>query len=69
MAATAYKLSKAEKERLARRINYYRTVPRQILTTATNLETFTKVIQNDFVDHRARSVLVGGRIMILNINQ
>ncbi len=66
MSATAYKLSKQEKQRLADRINYYRTMPAQILKTAGDLDAGVRVPLRDFVTHDIKSVMVGGRIMLLN---
>ncbi|MDA0772266.1 MAG: hypothetical protein O3C63_04925 [Cyanobacteria bacterium] len=63
-----YKLSKEEKLRMSNRINYFRTMPAQILKTSANLESGFKQIANQFVDHRTKSVLVNGKIMILNMS-
>lgn len=62
-----YKLSREEKLRMSNRINYFRTMPAQILKTSANLEKGMKQIAERFVDHRERSVLVNGKIMILNM--
>ncbi len=66
MSATAYKLSKEEKQRLADRINYFRTMPAQILKTAGDLDCRVRASLPEFVTHDIKSVLVGGRIMLLN---
>lgn len=60
-----YKLSRAEKERIADRINYFRTMPSQILKAAADLEGTTRHFSNLVVDHTIKSILVNGRIMIL----
>ncbi len=66
MSATAYQLSKEEKQRLADRINYFRTMPAQILKTAADLDCRVRVKLPDFVTHDIKSVMVAGRIMLLN---
>lgn len=63
-----YKLSQEEKLKMSNRINYFRTMPGQILKTAANLENGLKQIASEFVNHEARSILVNGRIMILNVS-
>ncbi|MDD9898686.1 MAG: hypothetical protein OXU45_06780 [Candidatus Melainabacteria bacterium] len=64
---TRYKLSKKEKLRMSNRINYFRTMPAQILKTSANLERGLQQIAEHHVDHREKSVLVNGKIMILNM--
>lgn len=66
--STKYKLSKEEKLRMSNRINYFRTMPSQILKTSANLENGLKQIAQQFVNHTERSVLVNGKIMILNMS-
>lgn len=63
-----YKLSPDEKLRMSNRINYFRTMPAQILKTSANLENGLKQIANNFVNHTTKSVLVNGKIMILNVS-
>lgn len=63
-----YKLSQEEKLRMSNRINYFRTMPSQILKTAANLENGLRAIAGEFVNHEAKSILVNGRIMLLNLN-
>jgi hypothetical protein len=63
-----YKLSQEEKLRMSNRINYFRTMPTQILKTAANLESGIRNLTNEIVNHEIKSVLVNGRIMILNMN-
>ena len=69
MMATAqqYKLSKEEKMRMASRINYFRTMPAQVLKSSANLNGF-KTTLNDVTDHEIKSTLVNGRVMLLNVN-
>ncbi len=59
-------LTKNEKQQIANRINYFRTLPASIRKTAADLETAGRALTENFVDHEIKSVLVGGRIMILN---
>ena len=68
MMATAqqYKLSKEEKMRMASRINYFRTMPAQVLKSSANLNGF-KTTLNDVTDHEIKSTLVNGRVMLLNV--
>lgn len=61
-----YKLSAEEKKRMSNRINYFRTMPAQVLKTAAQLENGYHPVDRNFVDHEIKSVLVGGRVMILN---
>ncbi len=63
-----YKLSQEEKLRMSNRINYFRTMPAHILKTAANLEAGIRNLTNEIVNHEIKSVLVNGRIMILNMN-
>ncbi len=63
-----YKLSQEEKLRMSNRINYFRTMPSQILKTAANLETGIRNLASEVVNHEIKSVLVNGRIMVLNVN-
>jgi hypothetical protein len=63
-----YKLSAEEKVKMSNRINYFRTMPAQVLKTAANLEKPLTAKKENFVDHEIKSVLVGGRIMVLNVN-
>ena len=65
--ATQYKLSKEEKMAMASRINYFRTMPAQVLKSAASLNGF-KTALNDVTDHEIKSTLVNGRVMILNVN-
>lgn len=66
MSAKQYKLSDKEKLRMSNRINYFRTMPDQVRKSVLNLETgFNPKLEN-FVNHEMKSVLVHGRIMILN---
>lgn len=65
--ATQYKLSKEEKMKMAARINYFRTMPAQVLKSASDLNGFRTNTQ-DFSTHETRSTLVGGRVMLLNVN-
>lgn len=69
MMATAqqYKLSKEEKMRMASRINYFRTMPAQVLKSSANLNGMRTTL-NDFSDHEVKSTLVNGRVMLLNVN-
>ncbi len=67
MSATANKLSKSEKQRLADRINYFRTMPMQVLKSAADLDCRVRVKLPEFVNHEIKSVLVGGRIMLLKL--
>ncbi|MCE2929432.1 MAG: hypothetical protein LW817_07375 [Candidatus Caenarcaniphilales bacterium] len=64
--AKQYKLSSEEKARMANRINYFRTMPAQVLKTAANLNGFRATL-NEVVTHDTKSVLVGGRVMLLNV--
>jgi hypothetical protein len=61
-----YKLSLKEKELIANKINFFRVMPKQVLTTAGNLEHGVRSFGRDLVTHDTKSVLVGGRIMLLN---
>jgi hypothetical protein len=65
--AQQYKLSKEEKMRMAARINYFRTMPAQVLKSSANLNGMRTSI-NDFSNHEIKSTLVNGRVMLLNIN-
>lgn len=67
MTAQQYKLSKEEKARMAARINYFRTMPAQVLKSAANLNGMRATL-NDFSDHEIKSTLVNGRVMLLNVN-
>lgn len=60
------RLTRQEKEKIANRINYFRTIPSSIRKVAANLESGSKALVDNFVDHEVKSVLVGGRVMILN---
>lgn len=64
--AKQYKLSQEEKIRMSNRINYFRTIPNQVLKSASDLESGVKTILRDVVNHEIKSVLVNGRIMVLN---
>ena len=64
--ANATKLKKEDREKIANRINYFRTLPNTIRKMAGDLEHAEGFFNKDFVDHEIKSVLVGGRIMILN---
>lgn len=50
------------------RINYFRTMPQQVLSSAANLESGTRALSSETVTHDIKSVLVSGRIMLLNCN-
>jgi len=65
--AQQYKLSKEEKMRMASRINYFRTMPAQVLKSAANLNGM-RTQTNDFSDHEIKSTLVNGRVMLLNMS-
>jgi len=69
MSATASKLSKEEKQKLADRINYFRTMPMQVLKTAADLDARVRVQLPEFVTHDIKSVMVGGRIMLLKCSE
>lgn len=69
MAVQEYQLSKNEKQAIANRINYFRVLPNSVRKMAGDLEAFHANSTNNFVDHREKSVLVGGRVMVLNISQ
>lgn len=60
------RLSQNEKERIANRINYFRTLPYSVRKMAGDLEAAGRVLMDQVVDHEIKSVLVGGRVMILN---
>lgn len=62
-----YKLSQEEKIRMSNRINYFRTIPNQVLKYAQNVDNGVKTTLREIVDHEIKSVLVNGRIMILNV--
>ena len=64
--AKPYKLSPEEKIRMSNRINYFRTIPNQVLKSASDLESGVKTILREVVNHEIKSVLVNGRIMVLN---
>ncbi len=64
--AKQYKLSQEEKIRMSNRINYFRTIPNQVLKSAADLESGVKTILREVVNHEIKSVLVNGRIMLLN---
>ena len=64
--AEQYKLSKEEKLRMASRINYFRTMPNQILKSAANLNS-NRTTLNDVSNHEIKSTLVNGRVMLLNV--
>lgn len=61
-----YKLSANEKARMSKRINYFRTMPSQILKTAAKLENGYTPTDRNFVNHEIKSVLINGRVMLLN---
>ncbi len=63
-----YKLSADEKLRIANRINYFRTMPKQVLNSAADLEHGSRAETTNFTNHEARSVYVNGKIMILSFN-
>ncbi len=65
--AKQYKLSQEEKIRMSNRINYFRTIPNQILKSASDLESGVKTILREVVNHEIKSVLVNGRVMVLNV--
>jgi len=65
--AKQYKLSKEEKLRMANRINYFRTMPAQVLKSAGNLNGMRTSL-DDFSNHEIKSTLVNGRVMILNVS-
>ena len=67
-ATKQYKLSPEEKARMSNRINYFRTMPAQVLKTAANLENGYTPADTNLVTHETKSVLVGGRVMILNVS-
>ncbi len=69
MSATSSQLSKEARKRLADRINYFRTLPNQILKSAIELEAWSKPQLSDMVRHDIRSVMVSGRVMLLNCSQ
>lgn len=62
-----YKLSQEEKIRMSNRINYFRTIPGQVLKYAQDLDNGVKTTLREIVDHEIKSVLVNGRIMVLNV--
>lgn len=66
--AKPYKLSKEEKMRMASKINYFRTMPNQVLHSAANLGASGRVIDRNFTNHKEKSVCVGGRILVLNVS-
>lgn len=66
-SAKQYKLSKEEKLRMANRINYFRTMPAQVLKSAGNLNGMRTSL-DDFSNHEIKSTLVNGRVMILNVS-
>jgi hypothetical protein len=68
MTTKTTKLSKSEKERIANRINYFRVMPAQILKTASDLENGIRGFTHNLVTHEIKSVLVGGRIMLLRVH-
>lgn len=70
------KLSKSEKNQIANKINYFRTLPKCIRKMAGDLEassyavanfteTFTSEI-SQYVNHDSKSLVVNGRVMVLN---
>lgn len=63
----AYKLSAEEKTRIANKINYFRIIPTQVLKTAGDLENGVRTVSREVVTHDIKSVLVNGRIMLLNM--
>lgn len=65
--AKQYKLSQDEKIRMSNRINYFRTIPNQVLKSASDLESGVKTILREVVNHEIKSVLVNGRVMVLNV--
>jgi hypothetical protein len=65
--AKAYKLSVEEKTRIANKINYFRIIPTQVLKTAGDLENGVRTVSKEVVTHDIKSVLVNGRVMLLNI--
>lgn len=65
--AKQYKLSQEEKIRMSNRINYFRTIPGQVLKYAQDLDNGVKTTLREIVDHEIKSVLVNGRIMVLNV--
>lgn len=67
-ATKQYKLSAEEKSRMSNRINYFRTMPAQVLKTAANLENGYTPADKNFVNHETKAVLVGGRVMILKVS-
>lgn len=68
MAVKQARLSRNEKQQIANRINYFRTLPSQVRNSAANLESGYREESNHLVNHELKSVLVGGRIMVLNCN-
>ncbi len=68
MAATKkYQLSKEEKLRMAHRINYFRTMPAQVLKLAANLENGLREEVQHIFTPQDKAVLVNGRVLLLNI--
>lgn len=67
-ATKQYKLSAEEKSRMSNRINYFRTMPSQVLKTAANLENGYTPADKNFVNHETKAVLVGGRVMLLKVS-
>lgn len=63
------RLSLIDKEKIANRINFFRVMPKQVLTTAGNLEHGVRSFGRDLVTHDIKSVLVGGRIMLLKYEE
>lgn len=62
-----YKLSAEEKARMANKINYFRTIPTQVLKVAADLESGVRAVSREVVTHDIKSVLVNGRVMLLNM--
>ena len=66
--AKKYELSAQEKQKMASRINYFRTMPNLVLKYASDVEHGQRTITNEFTHHEEKATVVGGRVMLLNCN-
>lgn len=64
------KISIKTKQQIADRINYFRTMPKLVRKIASDLESagknFSKDIVMEDLQNDLKSIVVGGKVMILN---